>query len=62
MLLSITKSGTHLALNLLNKMTGYQSNDHGLEDLGDTDQFDWYHTHLSPNEVKKILRKNKNLF
>ena len=60
-LFSITKSGTHMAMNLLNQLTGYVPNDQGDEDLGDVKQYNWYHMHIFPKIVKKLFKRDKEL-
>ncbi|MCH9632678.1 MAG: hypothetical protein S4CHLAM6_10160 [Chlamydiae bacterium] len=60
-LMTITKSGTFLAIDVLKKMTGYECNDHGDEDLGDVNQFSFYHMHLFPKTVKKLFKRDKKL-
>lgn len=60
-LLTITKSGTFLAINMLEKMTGYIHNDHGNQDLGDVNQFSYYHMYFHPKVKKKLFKEEKKL-
>lgn len=60
-LISVTKSGTHLATHLLTQLTGYPANNHGLQKLANQKQFSWYHPNLPPHVYNKLFVKNKKI-
>ena len=56
-LFSITKSGTHMARDLLQILTQLASNDHGCQEISDP-SFNYYHFHLPASVEKQIFEKN----